>query len=140
VFNHLETGGCIRWLSVNEGDRIVLALDVDRPDATVASNTGAWLDGDPPVAVYETISLAEVAQLARAQMPDTSTEAGRRDEVGAGILALTLGALAAALWVEARRRSPPPSLVTFPHALRPDWSTAGPSHRRLGAGSSRRLE
>lgn len=73
--DHLETGGCERWLSAAEGDVIALALQTigSRPD--LASATGAWIKGQPPtITPFEVLTLAEVIDAAEApRPPDTAT-------------------------------------------------------------------
>jgi hypothetical protein len=104
--DHLETGGCVRWLSATRGDRIALALDVRRPDSTVAKNAAGWLSGTPSLERYETISMAELLALVQVTLPETSTAPADAAEGGAGHFAAGLGAAAAAgFLLGARRRT-----------------------------------
>ena len=77
--DHLATGGCVRWLAAALGDHIVLALEVRRPDATYARNTSAWLSRTQAIANYEILSMAEIREVAREQLPETSTDADDAD-------------------------------------------------------------
>jgi hypothetical protein len=79
--DHLETGGCVRWLSAAIGDRIALAMDADGSDPSIASNTAAWISGTPPASTgFESIALAEVLELVQGAAPDTSMATVARDE------------------------------------------------------------
>ncbi len=73
--DHLETQGCIRWLSAADGDVIALAFETRGKVPNLASATAAWIKGEPPpLAPYEVLTLAEVLDAAAApRPPDTAT-------------------------------------------------------------------
>jgi hypothetical protein len=73
--DHLETGGCERWLSAAEGDVIAIALQTVGSRSDLASATGAWIEGQPPtITPFEVLTLAEVIDAAEApRPPDTAT-------------------------------------------------------------------
>lgn len=99
VIDRVETGACVRWLSAKTGDRIALAMDVRASDPSVPTNTAGWLAGTPPDA-YETVTLAEVLDLAKSPSPpDTSTGPGHRDASPFGPLAAV--AVFAVAWLAA---------------------------------------
>jgi hypothetical protein len=80
--DHLETGGCIRWLSAADGDLIALAFETqgshpplaDGTRATMASATAAWIEGEPRISdPYEVLTMAEVLEAAAMpRTPDTA--------------------------------------------------------------------
>ncbi|HYH92521.1 MAG TPA: hypothetical protein VD763_05120 [Candidatus Saccharimonadales bacterium] len=73
--DHLETGGCVRWLSAKDGDVIALAYDTRGSGPTLARATAAWIEGRPRSSdPYETLTMAEVRDVvARPRPPDTAT-------------------------------------------------------------------
>jgi hypothetical protein len=73
--DHLETGGCERWLSAADGDVIALALETRGRARNLASATGAWIEGRPPTSTaFDVLSLAEVVEAAATpRPPDTGT-------------------------------------------------------------------
>ena len=73
--DHLETGGCIRWLSAGEGDVIALALHTEGSHPTLARATAAWIEGEPRISdPYEILTMAEVLDAAqKPRPPDTAT-------------------------------------------------------------------
>lgn len=73
--DHLETGGCERWLSAAAGDVIALALETRGDVPTLAGATAAWIEGKPPtITPFEVLTLAQVIDAAEApRPPDTAT-------------------------------------------------------------------
>jgi hypothetical protein len=101
--DHLQTGGCVRWLSAAIGDRIALAMHADGADPSIAANSAAWIVGTPPLSTgFESITLAEVLDLVHLAAPDTSTAAAASDGTAFGPIPTGLITAVAAIWLAVR--------------------------------------
>lgn len=104
--DHLETGGCIRWLSATKGDRIALAMDIRAADSSIPTNTAAWITGMPPASGgYETVTFTELHDLVQLKAPDTSTDPGHTDREAPTPLVLLVAIVivtVAAVWRRTR--------------------------------------
>jgi hypothetical protein len=88
IVDFLETGGCVRWISASVGDVIALALDVDRTDPGIATNTAAWIKGTTgDSGGFESVTLAELRALL-VRPPDTSTDPGSGSADGLALVLL----------------------------------------------------
>ncbi len=106
--DHLETGGCIRWLSAADGDLIALAFETRGKRTDLASATAAWIEGRPSTS-YDALTLAEVMAVAAApRPPNTATAEVRRNPrsaSGIAIGATLVGTLAMLPFTGRRLRS-----------------------------------
>lgn len=106
--DHLETGGCIRWLSAADGDLIALAFETRGDRSDLASATAAWLEGRPSTS-YENLTMDEVIEVAAApRPPDTATvEVTTNPPADSAIVvgATLVGTLAMLLFAGRRLRS-----------------------------------
>ena len=81
--DHLETGGCIRWLSADDGDVIALAFETRGSHPTLASATAAWIEGQPRISdPYEVLTMAEVLDAASIPRPPDTATAGPQTHPG----------------------------------------------------------
>ena len=109
--DHLETGGCIRWLSAADGEVIALAFDTEGSHPTLATATAAWIEGEPRTSEpYEILTMAEVLDAAEnPRPPDTATAEveGHRPSEWVLVIAATIVGSLAILLVTGRSRSTP---------------------------------